>query len=179
MLEILQNHFLPCVGVTDAGFEQKQFVLGNSLQTFILHMTGNEVIECKNIPSMSNMMEPNGAPGVLKKLMKRVEFEPYFLGFEERFVRERGLILSLLEKVYPTSQRVNIAPAPTEIEPEFSEEEQQNLSMLYELKPDFSEEKVKHVFVTLAKNFEDSMNKLLSMEADDPMFDSLKKAPLP
>ena len=84
IVTFLRKHYFGIIGNWGNNFAKKQSELAKSITHFILQMTGNEVIHKDSVPSNNSVIEKNGGcQSFFKKILKSIEFEPYFFQLED------------------------------------------------------------------------------------------------
>lgn len=108
IVTFLRNHYFGIIGNWGNNFAKKQSELAKAITHFILQMTGNEVIHKDSVPSNCSIIEKNGGcQGFFKKILKSIEFEPYFFQLEDCVMQNRELLTNILSSVYPHDERNN------------------------------------------------------------------------
>ena len=108
IVTFLRKHYFGIIGNWGNNFAKKQSELAKSITHFILQMTGNEVIHKDSVPSNNSIIEKNGGcQSFFKKILKSIEFEPYFFQLEDWVMQNRELLTNILSSVYPHEERNN------------------------------------------------------------------------
>lgn len=111
---------------------------------------------------------------MLKKILKRIELEPYIHAFDDRFIENWYLILGILENVIPNDKRAAVAVS-TAKPSKMTEKDHENINTLCMLKSDVSRNRIEKEYVKLGKDMEKSLDSVLNLEPDS----EIKPNPLP
>lgn len=105
VIMFLKKMYFGIIGNMGIDRENKAKEVAESISSFILQMTGNEVIHKDSVPSNCSIIELNGgAPWLMKKIMKLVEIEPQLYQLAD-FLPNMELIIGILSTVYPHDER--------------------------------------------------------------------------